>query len=66
MPERDLAAALVTFDRVELNLSRLEAVWQELSDMVPRGTVWSIDNARYADLTRSFADLADGLPAISA
>jgi hypothetical protein len=64
MPEQDLAAALVTFDRVELNLSRLEAVWQELRDMVPEGTVWSIDNARYAELSRSFADLAEGLPAI--
>jgi hypothetical protein len=64
MPSPDLAAALATCDRVEVNLSRLEAVWNELSEMVPGGTVWSIDNARYAELTRSFADLAAGLPAI--
>ena len=62
--EPDLAAALVTFDRVDLNLSRLETVWRELSEMIPAGFVWSIDSARYAELARSFDDLAEESPGI--
>jgi hypothetical protein len=65
MAEADLAAALTTFERVDVNLSRLEAVWRELSAMIPNGTVWASDGARYGELARSFDDLAEGLPAIA-
>jgi Restriction endonuclease len=65
MPDADLAAALTTFERVEVNLSRLEAIWRELSAMIPPGTIWAADGARYDELARSFEDLAQGLPAIA-
>jgi hypothetical protein len=64
MAERDLAAALVMFDRVAVNISRLTTVWREMSGMIPESIAGPTDAARYEELARSFIDLAEGLPAI--
>jgi hypothetical protein len=64
MTGSELADALAAFDRVEVTLSRLELVWAELASLTPSGTTGPADPARYAELSRAFDDLVNGLPPI--
>ena len=63
----DLDGALGQFDAVDANLRRLEAVWQELCDLIPGGIAFSSgdpDSVRYQDLCRAYREVRLGLPAI--
>ena len=63
----DLEGALEQFDRVETNLTRLEAVWDQLEELVPSGIEFSggsSEHLQYENLRRAFRDLLAGLPDI--
>jgi hypothetical protein len=63
----NLNDALAEFDATETTLSRLEAAWQQLSDLVPEGIAFvggSPEDVEHKDLCWAFGDLVDGLPAI--
>ncbi|MFI5959784.1 restriction endonuclease [Cryptosporangium sp. NPDC051539] len=63
----ELAAALATYDRVALNLDKLDRVWQRMVQLVPGGPflgTGSPDEVEYAALAERWAALAASLPAI--
>jgi hypothetical protein len=67
LADMDLNEALAEFDAAETTLSRLEAVWQKLSDLTPDGIVFtsgSSEAVEYEDLCRAFGELAGSLPAV--
>lgn len=51
----DLDAVLGTFERVRVNLEKLERAWNEMA---------SADHERHEELTRAFVDVAAALPAV--
>lgn len=62
--ESDLAGALDEFDRVNANVSKLERIWKEIQEVTPSDVVFGLDSPESEDLVRSFAHIADQLPAI--
>ncbi|MGM1061367.1 restriction endonuclease [Saccharothrix sp. Mg75] len=63
----DLSAALEVYDRVALNLDKLDRVWQRMRDLVPEGPFLaggSDDEVLYGELAQSWKDIAASLPAI--
>lgn len=63
----DLAAALAAYDRVALNLDKLDRVWQRMEDILPTGPfigVGSADAVTYGQLGESWTAIAASLPAI--
>jgi hypothetical protein len=63
MGNNPLAAALSQFEVAEANLVKLEALWNELSSLVPSGIAFG-DNPEYDDRCRAFDALIKALPAI--
>jgi hypothetical protein len=64
----DLEQALTQFDRTEANLARLQSVWNRMQELIPSGISFPGDAPEellYEDLSRAFADIASGLPAIN-
>ncbi len=63
----DLDAVIKDFDAAETTLRRLEAVWEQLMELVPSGIVFLGDSpeaVEYEDLCRAFHELSNGLPPI--
>ena len=63
----DLDQALGQFDIVEANLGRLEGVWKEMRELIPKGIEFlsgSAANAQYESLRRAYEDILTGLPPI--
>lgn len=64
----DLEAALSTYDRVALNLDKLDRVWRQMQDLLPDGPFLSDgsseDEITYHQLAESWARIAASLPAI--
>ncbi|MDQ8195687.1 restriction endonuclease [Coraliomargarita sp. SDUM461004] len=60
-----LTKALQTFDAVQSNLDKLGVLWNEISDLIPKGIAFvdSSENA-YDDRCRTFTDIAKALPKI--
>jgi hypothetical protein len=63
-PQPDLSAVLATFDRVESNLVKLEAVWRQIERAIPEGVAFGLDTPEMAALYDSYRQLVDSLPAI--
>ncbi|PVZ61237.1 restriction endonuclease [Arthrobacter sp. H-02-3] len=59
----DLADALATFDKVAVNLEKLERVWQRAQPHVPTGPAFGT-TPEYTTLARNWDDLLAGLPPI--
>jgi len=59
----ELNEILLAFDRTEVNLDRLEAVWKRARALLPEGPELG-GNAEYDDLVRSYNDLAVAVPAV--
>ena len=55
---------LRVFDVAAANLEKLEHVWARARPLLPDGPDLSSTTAEYADLTRSWSDLLEGLPSI--
>ena len=67
-PAMALADALATYDRVALNLDKLDRVWEQLAELMPDGPflgTGSDDEVRYTALAESWAAIATSLPAIN-
>lgn len=65
--EMDLSAALATYDRVALNLDKLDRVWQRMEELLPDGPfigIGSDDDVTYAQLGEQWTTIANSLPAI--
>ena len=63
----DLDSALKQFDIAESNLTKLEAVWNELRRIMPEGIVFpgdSPEDREYRKLCRDYETLLRGLPKI--
>jgi len=63
----DLNHAIADFDAAETTLRRLESVWERLTALVPSGITFfgdSPEGIEYAELSRAFRDLAEGLPPV--
>lgn len=61
----NLEQALEQFEKVETNLSRIDALWEEMEKLVPQGISFadaSPEARRYEDFRRAYADLLTGLP----
>lgn len=64
-PEDTLATTLEIFDRVAVNLDKLQAVWDEMTGIThTTGIVINLGDARYDELRRQFDDIAGSLPPI--
>jgi hypothetical protein len=64
----NLEEALGQFERAETNLSRLEAVAEEMEGLVPAGISFadtSPEAERYGTLRRAYEDLLSGLPPLN-
>ena len=55
---------LRVFDVAVANLEKLEQVWARARPLLPDGPDLSSTTAEYADLSRSWSDLLEGLPSI--
>ena len=62
--DADMAAALGQFDLVAANIEKLESVWQRLCDLTPDDVEFGLDTPERENLVRSFAHIAEQLPAI--
>lgn len=63
----DLPAALAAYDKVALNLDKLDRVWQRMQAMLPSGPfigTASPDAVAYAELGEAWTTIAASLPAI--
>ena len=63
----DLSAALAAYDRVALNLDKLDRVWQRMMELLPDGPfigTGSDDDVTYAQLGEQWTTIAGSLPAI--
>ncbi|MEU0478684.1 hypothetical protein ABZ260_05770 [Streptosporangium sp. NPDC006013] len=63
----DLSSALTAYDRVALNLDKLDRVWQRMRALVPEGAyidAGSDDCILYGELAESWMTIAKSLPAI--
>ncbi len=63
----DLSAALATYDRVSLNLDKLDRVWQQMGELLPRGLFIGSgdpDEVTYDELGEAWKEIAASLPAI--
>lgn len=62
----DLSAALAAYDRVALNLDKLDRVWQRMEELLPGGPFIGTgnDDVIYAQLGEQWTTIANGLPAI--
>lgn len=63
----DLSEALEVYDRVALNLDKLDRVWSRMQDLLPEGMFLAggeDEQIRYDELARSWRDIAASLPAI--
>jgi hypothetical protein len=64
----DLEKALEQFDTVEANVRRLQTVWDELSQLIPDGLMFTDDSGpedqRYRELRRAYRAIVRGLPPI--
>ncbi|WUI02888.1 restriction endonuclease [Spirillospora sp. NBC_00431] len=63
----DLSAALTAYDRVALNLDKLDRVWQRMQDLLPEGPFIGSgdeDEVTYDQLGEAWAKIAASLPAI--
>ncbi|HEV7649138.1 MAG TPA: restriction endonuclease [Actinophytocola sp.] len=63
----DLSAALAIYDRVSLNLDKLDRVWQQMQELLPEGPFideGSPDQVKYEQLGETWTTLAASLPAI--
>jgi hypothetical protein len=64
---RDLSDALAIYDRVALNLDKLDRVWERMQALVPDGAYLdegSEDSVTYRHLTESWTSIAASLPAV--
>jgi hypothetical protein len=61
--DNPLVAALRQFEAAEANLVKLEALWNEISDLIPQGIVFE-NNPEYEDRRRAFASIIAALPKI--
>jgi hypothetical protein len=60
-----LNEALKSFEATEANLAKLEALWKEISALIPEGIAFGGDaDGIYDDRCRAFSDVAAGLPKI--
>lgn len=60
-----LNEALKSFEATEANLAKLEALWKEISALIPEGIVFGgNEGGIYDDRCRAFSDVAAGLPKI--
>jgi hypothetical protein len=65
MEGSDLEAALLSFDRTDANLRRLEQIWGEMTSIVPEGIAFvggSPEDERYRELAWGFDEIASALP----
>jgi hypothetical protein len=65
--EMDLSEALAAYDRVALNLDKLDRVWQRMEALVPDGAFidgGSEYSVTYSQLAESWNSIAESLPAI--
>jgi hypothetical protein len=66
----DLDGALKVFDTAEANLRRLEAIWNEMSGLMPTGPSFTDggdpESRRYRELQRAYEAISAVLPAIGA
>lgn len=63
----DLSQALEVYDRVVLNLDKLDRVWNRMEDLLPEGMFLAAgedEQIRYDELARSWKEIAASLPAI--
>jgi hypothetical protein len=63
----ELSAALAAYDRVALNLDKLDRVWQRMQDLLPEGPfipTGSDDEVTYTELGESWTKIAASLPSI--
>lgn len=61
----NLEQALKQFERVETNISRIDALWEEMEKLIPQGISFadtSPEARRYEDFRRAYTDLLKGLP----
>lgn len=59
----DLDSALTTFDKVAVNLEKLEKVWERAHPHVPNSPSMGT-HPEYTTLARNWLDLLPGLPPI--
>jgi hypothetical protein len=65
--EMDLSAALAAYDRVALNLAKLDSVWRRMEELLPGGSflgAGSVDDVAYAELGEQWTAIANSLPTI--
>jgi hypothetical protein len=63
----DLSAALAAYDRVALNLEKLDRVWKRMEELLPDGPflgAGSDDDAIYAQLGEQWTAISNSLPTI--
>ncbi|MFI9009909.1 hypothetical protein ACIGNX_22020 [Actinosynnema sp. NPDC053489] len=63
----DLSEALEVYDRVALNLDKLDRVWNRIQDLLPEGMFLvggEDEQIRYDELARLWREIAASLPAI--
>lgn len=63
----DLSAALAVYDRVALNLAKLDSVWKRMEELLPDGPflgAGSDDGVTYAELGEQWTTIANSLPTI--
>src|SRR5688500_14529742 len=63
----DLSTALAVYDRVALNLAKLDHVWQRVEALLPERpflSAGSEDEIAYTELGESWAKIAESLPLI--
>jgi hypothetical protein len=58
-----LAAALQQFEATEANLSKIEKLWVQISELIPRGSAFG-SPPEYDELCLAFREILPGLPAI--
>lgn len=61
--DNPLTEALKSFEATEANLSKLERLWNEISEKIPDGIVFGT-NAEYEDRCRAYVDVLAHLPTI--
>lgn len=63
MADSPLAVALRSFEATEANLDKLERIWDEIFQLVPRAIVFG-PNLEYQDRSRSYQIILQALPKI--
>lgn len=64
----DLSAALAEYDRVALNLEKLDRIWKRMEELLPDGPFLgegSDDHAVHTQLGEQWATISRSLPAIN-